>query len=187
MIFAHFLIPEVNEANVFCVACPETRRAMLIDAAALDPRIPEFLQAHDLALEAVFITHTHYDHVGGLAEIVAKYAPTVYAGVAEVDGVAAHRVKHDERIALGTLEARAVALPGHTPEGMGLVFPGMAFTGDALFAGSIGGTTSSSQKTTEMDAIRNHLFTLPDEYLIHTGHGPSSTIAVEKTYNPFFG
>ncbi|HDP35897.1 MAG TPA: MBL fold metallo-hydrolase [Candidatus Hydrogenedentes bacterium] len=186
MIFAHFLVPEVNEANMFVVACPETRKAMLIDAAAYDARIPAFLERRNLTLESVFITHAHYDHTGGLAEIARAYKPTVFAGVADVDGVSAQQVTHGSVITLGAIQARVVELPGHTPEEIGLVFPSMAFTGDALFSGSIGGTTNLHNKATEIDAIRKHIFTLPDECLVHTGHGPSSTVAIEKNHNPFF-
>ena len=186
MIFAHFLVVEVNEANMFLVACFETHKAMLIDAAAFDPRIPAFLEKHELTLESVFITHTHYDHVSGLAEFVHAYNPVIYAGVSTIANIPAQKVAHNESITLGNIEAHTVALPGHTPEAIGIVFPGMVFTGDALFSGSIGGTANIHNKAIEIDAIRKHIFTLPEDTLIHTGHGPSSTVAIEKNYNPFF-
>lgn len=186
MIFAHFLDVEVNEANMFVVACPETHKAILVDAASYDPRIPAFLQKQGLSLEAIFITHTHYDHIGGLAEFVRTFSPTVYAGVASVAELPAQKVIHGETISVGMLNARVVALPGHTPEAIGLVFPDMVFTGDALFSGSIGGTTNIHNKAVEIDAIRKHIFTLSNDTLIHTGHGPSSTVEIEKTHNPFF-
>lgn len=186
MIFAHFLDIETNEANMFLVACPEMRKAMLIDAASFDPRIPVFLDQNGLTLESIFITHTHYDHVGGLAEFVRNYHPTVYAGVSDVNGINTQKIGHNTKICLSNIETRAVALPGHTQEAMGLVFPGMVFTGDALFSGSIGGTANIHNKAVEIDAIRKHIFTLSDDTLIHTGHGPSSTVGIERKYNPFF-
>ena len=186
MICAHFLDIETNEANMFLVACTETRKAMLIDAASFDPRIPAFLDDNKLTLESIFITHTHYDHVGGLAEFVRNYHPTVYAGVSDVNGINTQKIGHGTKICLWNTEARVVALPGHTLESMGLFFPGMVFTGDALFSGSIGGTANIHNKAVEIDAIRKHIFTLPDDTLIHTGHGPSSTVGIEKKYNPFF-
>jgi hydroxyacylglutathione hydrolase len=186
VIFAHFLNIEINEANMFVVACPETHKALLVDAASFEPRIPAFLQEQGLSLEAIFITHTHYDHIGGLAEFVKRFTSTVYAGVPSIEGITARKVVHGETIVIGALNAHVVALPGHTPEAIGLVFPDMVFTGDALFSGSIGGTANIHNKAVEIDAIRKHIFTLPDDTLIHTGHGPSSTVEIEKNHNPFF-
>ena len=79
-----------------------------------------------------------------------------------------------------------IATPGHTPDALSLAFPGMVFTGDALFAGSVGGTASPALARQQLDAIRNHIFSLPEDTEIHTGHGPSSTVAIESRYNPFF-
>lgn len=185
MIFAHFLT-DINEANMFVVGCEKTKQALLVDAAADDPRLAPFLEAHALTLEAVFITHDHYDHSGALAAVMQAFQPRLYAGAATAGRLPAQRVKQDDVISIGALEGRVIELPGHTPESVGLVFPGMVFTGDALFAGSIGGTTNDRDKTLETDCIRRHVLSLPDDWLVHTGHGPSSTVGIEKRHNPFF-
>ncbi len=185
MIFAH-LLTDVNEANMFIVACEKTRRALLVDAAVFDPRIQLFLDVHELSLESVFITHDHYDHTGELAEIVHTFKPTVYAGAVTVAGIPATRVQQDDALAIGAIEMRVIELPGHTRESIGLVLPGMVFTGDALFAGSIGGTSNERDKQREIEAIQTQVFSLPGDYLVHTGHGPSSGVGVERKYNPFF-
>ncbi|NLO33874.1 MAG: MBL fold metallo-hydrolase [Candidatus Hydrogenedentes bacterium] len=185
MIFAHFLT-DVNEANMFLVACAATRKALLIDAPCYDVRLSAFLEEQSLSLEALFITHDHYDHVNGIAEIMERYAVSLYAGSREIGGVKAHKVQQDDVITFGAIEARVLELPGHTSNSLGLVMPGMVFTGDALFAGSIGGVNHEKDRNLEIDKIRKHVFTLPDDYQVHTGHSPSSTVYVEKTYNPFF-
>ena len=87
---------------------------------------------------------------------------------------------------VGRLAGRVVATQGHTGDSLSIVFPGMAFTGDALFAGSVGGTASRGETQRQLDSIREHIFSLPPETEIHTGHGPSSTVAVESAHNPFF-
>jgi glyoxylase-like metal-dependent hydrolase (beta-lactamase superfamily II) len=185
MIFAHFLT-DVNEANMFLVACPASKKALLVDAACGDPRLDLFLKKHGLSLEALCITHDHYDHTNGASEIVRRYGVELYAGQAQVAGIKARVVRLNDKIICGSIEGRVVELPGHTPTSLGLVLPGMVFTGDALFAGSIGGVANEQDRDLETGKIRQHIFTLPDDYLIHTGHGPSSTVYVEKTYNPFF-
>ena len=186
MIFAHFLDIATNESNMFLVACPETRQAILIDAASFDTRIPAFLNNNNLTLKAIFITHSHYDHTGGLSEFVHRFNPVVYAGVLDINGIPTLKIGHDSKLQFGNIEGRFIALPGHTQESMGLVVPGMVFTGDAIFAGSIGGAANIHNQAIEINAIRNHVFTLPDDTLIHTGHGPSSTVSIEKKHNPFF-
>ncbi|MCX7013384.1 MAG: MBL fold metallo-hydrolase, partial [Candidatus Sumerlaeota bacterium] len=63
---------------------------------------------------------------------------------------------------------------------------GIVFTGDALFAGSIGGTSSDKRKAEQIAHIRAKIFALPDETLVCSGHGPASTVGTEKACNPFF-
>jgi len=185
MIFRHFMT-SVNESNAFILACEETREAILIDVGAFEPEIEEFLREERLRLAKVFITHDHYDHTNGLVEVRDKYRPEIYAGRALCAGVKAIRVDHGDTISIGQLTGTVLDTSGHTPEARSLYVPGMVFTGDALFAGSVGGTASQAAAEQQLDLIRRHIFTLPPETEIHTGHGPSSTVAIESRYNPFF-
>ncbi len=185
MIFRHFLL-DVNEVNTFLIGCEETREALLVDLGAWDPAIETCLAEHGLQLAAIFITHDHYDHTGGLREALARYPVRVYSGNGAAGDVPGTRIGQDDTLTVGNLAGRVVATPGHTPEGISLVLPGMVFTGDALFAGSVGGTTSERNARRQLDGIREHIFTLPDDYEIHPGHGPGSTVVIERSANPFF-
>ena len=185
MIVRHFLL-DVHEANAFVIACEDMREALLVDAGAYDPAIAEFLQKTRLTLVKVFITHGHFDHTDGLAEYFSRFKPEVLCGLDHVVGCKATRVRHGDPVSVGRLKGTVLETPGHTPEGMSLAFPGHVFTGDALFAGSVGGTSSERDKQRQLDAIRKHIFTLPPQTEIHTGHGPSSTVAIESRFNPFF-
>ncbi len=185
MIFGHFLL-SVNEANAFIVGCPETREALLVDVAEWEPQLEQFLEMHRLKLTTVFITHDHYDHTGGLDTLMKRFPVKAYSGSGRAGGRAVARIGHGETIRFGHITGQVVSTPGHTPEGISLILPGMAFTGDALFSGSVGGTASRADFNQQIEAIRQHLFTLPDTYELHTGHGPSSTVAVERRHNPFF-
>ena len=65
MIFQHFLLIDANESNIYVVGCPETRKAVLIDAGAFDERVVSFFKQHHLTVNAILLTHDHWDHIGG--------------------------------------------------------------------------------------------------------------------------
>ena len=179
-------VTDNHEANCWLAACAETLQAMIIDVPTDDPRIFRYLDAHGLRLAGVFITHAHYDHVGDLEALLAGHPVPVYAAVPLPGGMRTVIVKTGHEIALGAMKGRVVETPGHTPESVSLILPGAVFTGDALFCGSIGGTTNDRDKQREIGAVREHILSLPEDWLICAGHGPSSTIGVERDFNPFF-
>ncbi len=185
MIFRHFLTSN-NESNAFIAACGETRRALLVDAGAFDRSMADFLERNGLVLTHVFITHDHFDHTDALRDIAREYAPEIFSGSGRAGGMATRTVGHGDELRIGTLTGKVLSVPGHTPDGVCLMLPGMVFTGDALFAGSIGGTPTASLAEQLKEGIRRHIFTLPPETELHTGHGPSSTVAIESRHNPFF-
>ncbi len=117
---------------------------------------------------------------------MAATGAAAYSGAGHAGGVPTRQVRHGDVINFGRIDAKVVATPGHTPNGLSLIVRNMVFTGDALFAGSVGGTTSSRNARQQVEHIRENIFALPDEFEIHTGHGPSSTVAIERQFNPFF-
>jgi hydroxyacylglutathione hydrolase len=92
-----------------------------------------------------------------------------------------------EIIEIGTLTLKVLHTPGHSPGSISLVGEGFVFTGDALFAGSIGRTDFPGASHAQLLAsIRTKLFSLDDSFRVYPGHGPESTIGWEKSHNPFF-
>lgn len=186
MIFGHFRL-NVVEVNAFIFGCPNTREAVLVDCGDFDPRLREFVEANALQLTKIFITHDHYDHVQGLRDAATHFGATVVAGTESPGDYRVDRVvKPGDTVQVGAMTGRVADTSGHTAVGLSLIFPDRAFTGDALFAGSVGGTSNPENYERQLANIRKNLFTLPDDTLVHCGHGPSSTIGVEKRYNPFF-
>ena len=186
MIFHAFLLDE-NESNAYILGCEDTKQAILIDAGAPDPRIIDFVEEHALHLTTLLITHDHFDHTGGIHAFAAHCKSLILvSGKDSVGGRSCHKVNHGDTVRVGHLEGVLLATPGHTPDSISITFPGMVFTGDALFAGSIGGTNSEGQKELEIRELRKQVLSLPDDVEIYPGHGPASTVAVERKFNPFF-
>jgi glyoxylase-like metal-dependent hydrolase (beta-lactamase superfamily II) len=90
------------------------------------------------------------------------------------------------RTTAGSLEIRALSLPGHTPGGIAYVVEDVVFSGDALFAGSLGGTRSLEAYRGQLRAVRDKILELPDATTIFPGHGPATTAGEERRHNPFF-
>jgi len=180
---------EVNEANAYLIACPLVREAMLVDAGEYPAGLEALLAQHGFRLRFLFLTHGHGDHVAGAEEVRERHGAEILMSRADsrLCGLAPDRfVEHGERIPLGQGEGVVLETPGHTPGSLSLHIGEYVFVGDALFAGAVGGTASPEEFARQVEAIRRHLFTLPDSTIVCPGHGPCTTIGVERVFNGFF-
>ena len=89
-------------------------------------------------------------------------------------------------VRVGEQSFRVAATPGHTPGGVSLIHDQIAFVGDALFAGSLGGTRRRTDYHRQRQAVADELLSLPEETTLYPGHGPATTVAEERENNPFF-
>ncbi len=200
MLLKHFLIEDVNETNVYLAACPVTRQAALIDAGGFESRALDIIGRQKLNVTMILLTHNHYDHTDALDKYVQALPDVeVFSAAENVNEAKTCLVRHGHSLELGTLKIRAIHLPGHTPDCIGWHFSRPAcnvdgeplmpisvlFSGDILFAGSIGGTRNDTEKQNEINGIKQHFFSLPDSTGVFPGHGPATTIAIEKNANPF--
>lgn len=197
--------------NGFVVGCEETREAVLIDPGDEVASLLAFAERSRLSIRHILLTHAHVDHVTGVA--AAKRALNVpihlhkddlflYDRAVEMGAMFGLTVEPQppidrfyaptQTIPFGTYEARVHHTPGHCPGGVCLQI-GKAntngnelFVGDTLFAGSIGRTDlPGGDYDTLIASIRNVLFPLGDEAIVHSGHGPDTTIGKERLTNPF--
>jgi hydroxyacylglutathione hydrolase len=195
------------QVNCFIVSCTETKEALVIDPGDEGERILDAVASADLTLTTVVNTHGHFDHVGanrllvertgadlilhqadvGLLQRAASHA-ALY-GLAAVPSPAPARFLDDgEVLQVGALKFEVIHLPGHSPGGICLLAPGHLFSGDALFAGSIGRTDlPGGDHDTLIRGIRSRLLVLPEATVVHSGHGPDTTIGREKMVNPCLG
>lgn len=193
------------QQNCYIVADTESKEAVIVDPGEEADLFLRRIEYERLTLREIWLTHAHLDHVMGVGEIArqtgadirlhpgdrplydnfeaqgAKYGIPVEA-LPEPD----HEMTEGESLAVGQFEFVVRHVPGHSPGGVALVGCGCVFSGDALFAGSIGRTDlPGGDMGTLMSSIERQLLTLPDETIVYSGHGPATTIGAERRSNPF--
>jgi len=205
----HVLPAGPIQTNAYLLTAPERGEAVLIDApGGVWAEVAAILAEEKCRLTELWLTHGHWDHTQGAAEVVRASGAKVRAHVADrplyetpqvMSGFLSSRLKlepvfpdiwveqGDTFTALGTaIEVRHV--PGHCP-GNVLFYSaatGAAFVGDALFAGSVGRTDLPGGSMEVLaDAIRRQIYTLPDETVVYPGHGSATTVGEEKQGNPY--
>lgn len=197
------------DTNCYLLACPDSRKAMIIDPGAFNggeiKAILGLISQHDLKLQYILNTHGHIDHTAGNEQIKKATGAELLihssdAGMIEsgamngsfmfgkevVSPPADRKLENGEQIELGKLAIKVLHTPGHTPGCICLYVGGTLFSGDTLFAGSVGRTDLPGGSEVEIiRSIKEKLMILPDETIVRPGHGPRTTIGAEREENPF--
>jgi len=179
-------------ANGYVVGCAETRRGVVVDPGFEAEKILKAVDAMELEVEAVLLTHGHGDHVGALSEVCQATGAPALIGEPHLELLGDLRTKVEgvlvpgQQIGLGNQALEVRATPGHTGGSTCFVHPKAAFVGDALFAGSLGGTRRREDYEGQRASVEEILLNLDERGTIYPGHGPATTVAEEKANNPFF-
>jgi glyoxylase-like metal-dependent hydrolase (beta-lactamase superfamily II) len=186
-----------------CFVIKDAGEAIVIDPGEATAELKESVA--DSKVTMIFNTHCHCDHSGGNAEMVAATGAPLVCHEADLPllrtiqqqgmmfGVQVPPSPEPDRfvnegdiISVGTVQLRVLHTPGHAPGHVVLVGDGFVIAGDVLFQGSIGRTDLPGGSYEQlMESIRTKLLSLPDETIVYCGHGPSTTIGVERKTNPF--
>jgi hydroxyacylglutathione hydrolase len=185
-----------TQTNCYVVRADDAAR----EAVVVDPGYEGVRPAQDVA--AILVTHCHWDHLGGIAELAEATGAPVYMPDREADVLAdpeafypGHairgyrpdvRLRGDETFQAAGLTFETIPVPGHSPGHVAYSTDGALFSGDVLFAGSVGRTDLPfGDWDTLVDSIRMLFDRLPPETVVFPGHGPPTTLGAERDSNPF--
>lgn len=196
------------ETNCYVVNCRETKQAVIIDPGFSSVQEAEnifsFLEIGSLSPKFIINTHGHPDHTCGNAALKRSFQVPIcvhkddaymlgesgketahYFGFDCTSPPADILLKDGEYINFGEVTLKVLHSPGHSPGSIMLIGETEVFTGDTLFAGSIGRTDFPGSSYPQIQASLKKLLQLPDYFAVYSGHGPPTTIAHEKRVNPF--
>ncbi len=193
------------ESNTWLIA--ENEQCAVIDCGSPVDDILKEAQVLGSKITHIILTHGHVDHVFSIDALKAKTGATIYIhedekslymdsalngyqqfgmGRSDTFPILDVLVKDDDIIKLGELELRVIHTPGHTAGGICILFDGHLFTGDTLFFNSIGRyDLPTGNGKALIKSIREKIYILPGETILHPGHGADSSIDEERNHNPY--
>ena len=191
--------------NCYLVADRRTREAVIIDPGEEPAMFLAELDTRAWSLGAIWLTHAHIDHIIGVGTVHAATGAPIYLHPLDRSlydalpqyggwvGMQLERPPAPDRelrpgqvLKVGGFEFTVRFTPGHSPGSVSFVGEGMVFGGDVLFNGSVGRTDlPGGDASTLLASIQSQLLSLPDSTIVHSGHGPDTTIGIERLTNPF--
>ena len=187
-------VDEQMSNNAYLLRCHGTGEQVLIDAAAEPERLLALVGG--AGLTTVVTTHRHWDHHRALAAVVQATGAEVVAGTPDAGEITSQtgvpvtrRVESGDAVAVGDCTLEVIALAGHTPGSIALLYddpagPPHLFTGDSLFPGGVGNTFGDKAAFSQLvDEVETKVFgRLPDDTWFYPGHGDDSTIGAERPH-----
>jgi hydroxyacylglutathione hydrolase len=192
------------QVNCYIVYDEESLDALVVDPGDEPGKIINFIEERKLKVSHIVCTHAHFDHIAAVRRLKEKTGAPVILHKADLhifmraDGQASLwgftieqptepdlYVNEGDEVAVGKLQLNVLHTPGHSPGGISLYGEGVIFTGDTIFAGSVGRTDFPGGSITELKKSFSRIISLPPETRILPGHGPLTTVEREKKHNFF--
>ena len=187
-----------NQTNCYLVWEAGSKTCAVIDPGDRGDFILQQVDALGLSVDAVFLTHGHFDHVGGLETILEKTDSDFWIGEGDYTMETGwlfplersnlptpQFFRHGQTLQAGGLTFKVFTTPGHSKGSVCLLCEDVLFAGDTLFSGSIGRTDFPGSDWNEMERSLRFLTEMPEDVTVYAGHGGKTTIGHEKQTNPF--
>jgi glyoxylase-like metal-dependent hydrolase (beta-lactamase superfamily II) len=178
------------QSNCYILGNRDTGEGLVIDPGDEVFRIVREISGLGLTVKYILITHGHFDHTGGAQELKRITRAPVWIHPQDAPGLNFRPdglLSDGQIITAGTYRIQVIHTPGHSPGGVCFHAPGAVFTGDTLFARSVGRTDFPGGSHAQLvQGVMQKIFPLGDETRVYPGHGPHSSIGQERRYNPFF-
>ena len=194
MIEIHVLPLGDYQTNCYLIREEGSDTCCILDPGFTPESVMAFLREHSMTPEAILLTHGHFDHVGGVRELVAEYGCPVYLCTEDCAMPPmltagplyyTHAYREGDTLHLAGLTLQVLQTPGHTPGSVCLLCQDALFSGDTLFAGSCGRTDLPGGSAPQIRRSQARLAALPGDFRVFPGHGPATTLSEERQCNPF--
>lgn len=196
----------IISTNCYLAINEETKQAVVIDPAACPSYLMSHIKSEGLKVEAILLTHGHFDHIMGIDGFLSEFDAPVYVHEDDADAMEdpalnqsstytsgytfgkAQYLRDHQTLELAGYTFQVIHTPGHTKGGCCyyVASEDVLFSGDTLFQNSVGRTDFVNSSTSELvHSVREKLFLLPDDTIVYPGHMGETKIGHEKKYNPY--
>ena len=157
--------------------------AIVIDPGIVDPYLLRAIENNSYTLKGILITHDHPHHVRGVKTLMRIYDTEIFAISPLISGHRSTLVKDGEIINIGPFKTEVISIPGHSADSAVFKIDRLLFTGDTITASLMGSTASLYAASTQVNAVRSKIFSLPGDYTVLPGHGPPTSLEAERRFN----
>ena len=196
----------IISTNCYLVINEDTKQAVVIDPAACPSYLMSHIKSEGLKIEAILLTHGHFDHIMGIDGFLSEFDVPVYVHEEDADAMEdpvlnqsstytsgytfgkARYLRDRQTLELAGYTFQVIHTPGHTKGGCCyyVASEGVLFSGDTVFQNSVGRTDFVNSSTSDLvHSVREKLFLLPDDTMVYPGHMGETKIGHEKKYNPY--
>lgn len=181
-LYSHF--PAIGVSNTYIIGPENGGPAVLIDPGRFDVTLLELIEANNYDIKTVLVTHDHENHVKGLRTLLKVYDARIVAGSKNIYGFESTPVSDGAELDITGISVTVIDVEGHSSDSRVFKIGPYIFTGDVLSAGRIGTSPTTYTRKLMIESLHRKILSLDENLLILPGHGPPTTIAAEKKWNP---